>query len=254
MRRHLAGLFTLLLIGVSGTLRAADLTVSAAASLTNAFTELAKLYEGANPGSRVLLNFGASGSLLQQIARGAPVDVFATADVETMDRAQKQNLVINETRANFAANALVLIAPLDARVPLDAVTDLSRADVARIGLGIPESVPAGRYAKESLEMAGLWDGLKDKYVYGQNVRQVLDYTARGEVDAGIVYLTDAEAMRNRLRVVSTLQTRSPILYPISVVKGGGNERAARKFVELVRSEQGLRVLQKYGFMPPRGRQ
>ena len=250
MNRYLSGLFILALFGVSGTSRAADLTVSAAASLTNAFTELAKLYEVSNPGSRVFLNFGASGSLLQQIARGAPVDVFATADVETMDRAEKQNLVIKETRSSFASNALVLVAPRDARVTVDTLTDLSRADVARIGLGIPESVPAGRYAKEALEMAGLWDGLKAKYVYGQNVRQVLDYTARGEVDAGIVYLTDAETMKDRVRLVSTLKTKHPILYPISVIKGGGNERAARKFVNLVTSEQGFRILHKYGFMAP----
>jgi len=250
MKRYLARLFILVLFGVSGPLRAADLTVSAAASLTNAFTELARLYEASNPGSKVLLNFGASGSLLQQISRGAPVDVFATADVDTMDRAQKQNLLISETRSNFAANALVLVAPRDARVPVNALADLSRGDVARIGLGIPESVPAGRYAKQALELAGLWERLKDKYVYGQNVRQVLDYTARGEVDAGIVYLTDAEMMKNRVRVVATLEAGNPILYPISVIKGGGNERAARKFVELVKSEPGLRVLQKYRFSAP----
>lgn len=230
--------------------RAADLTVSAAASLTNAFGEIGRLYEQANPGSKVLFNFGASGSLLQQIVRGAPVDVFATADLETMDRAQMQNLVIRDTRSNFAANSLVLVVPRNAKARLAALADLSGPEIARIALGNPESVPAGRYAKEVLKAAGLWESMKDKYIFGQNVRQVLDYVARGEVDAAIVYSTDARAMKERVGVVVELATRTPILYPIVAVKGGGNEKSARRFIDLVRSEQGQAILSSYGFKAP----
>jgi len=230
--------------------RGADLTVSAAASLTNAFAEIGKAYEASHPGSKVLFNFGASGSLLQQIARGAPVDVFATADLDTMDRAQKQNLIVRQTRVNFATNALVLVAPIDARQGVSGVAGLSKPEVARIALGIPDSVPAGRYAKEALESAGLWVSLKDKFVFGQNVRQVLDYVARGEVDAGIVYRTDAQTMKAKVALVSELPVKTAILYPISVVKGGGNEKSARAFIDLVRSEQGQAILAKYGFQAP----
>lgn len=230
--------------------RAADLTVSAAASLTNAFGEIGRLYEQVNPGSKVLFNFGASGSLLQQIARGAPVDVFATADLETMDRAQKQNLIARDTRSNFAANRLVLVVPQDAKAHVAALADLSGPGVARIALGNPESVPAGRYAREVLESAGLWESLKDKYVFGQNVRQVLDYVARGEVDAAMVYSTDSRAMKGRVDVVVELATMTAILYPIAAVKGGGNEKSARRFIDLVRSEQGQAVLSRYGFKAP----
>lgn len=231
-------------------LRAADLTVSAAASLASAFGEIGKAYERSNPGSKVLFNFGASGSLLQQIARGAPVDVFATADLETMDRAQKQNLIQQDTRVNFAANALVLIVPSPPGQAVAGLADLSSPAVARIGLGIPGSVPAGRYAREVLESAGLWESLKGKYVFGQNVRQVLDYVARGEVDAGMVYRTDARLLKGKVHIVAELPAKIRILYPISVVKGGSNAPSARAFIAFLSSDPGQTILAKYGFQTP----
>jgi molybdate transport system substrate-binding protein len=229
---------------------AADLTVSAAASLQNAFTEIGKVFEKANPGNKVLFNFGSSGSLLQQISRGAPVDVFATADLDTMNRAQDQNLIVRDTRTNFVANKLVLVAPADSAAGIQNIADLTKPDVKRIGIGTPESVPAGRYAKEALELAGLWDTVQPRLIFGQNVRQVLDYVARGEVDAGFVYATDAAAVKDRVRVVADAPVKGPILYPISVVKGGGNEKLARAFVAYVNSDAGRRVLEKYGFLRP----
>lgn len=238
------------LLGHIGASAAAEITVSAAASLTNAFTEVGKAYERANAGSKVLFNYGSSGALLQQISRGAPVDVFASADLESMDRAQKQNLIVTQTRADFVANALVLVVPVGRGIALTSVSGLTDAAVQRIGIGIPGSVPAGRYAKEALEIAGLWEVLKDKYVFGQNVRQVLDYVARGEVDAGIVYATDAASMQGKVTVVAELQTKNAILYPIAVVRGGGSERAARRFVDFVRAPPAQAILAKYGFRTP----
>jgi molybdate transport system substrate-binding protein len=239
-----------LLLTASMVTAAADLTVSAAASLTNAFTEIARSYEKANPGTRVLLNFGSSGSLLQQISRGAPVDVFASADLETMDRAQKQNLLVQDTRSNFVANKLVVVVPSDSSKRMQSLADLNAAELVRLGIGTPESVPAGRYAKQALEAAVLWDVLSSRYVFGQNVRQVLDYVARGEVDAGFVYATDAAVMKDRVTVVLEVQTSQPILYPIAAVKGGGHENAARRFIDFVKSEPGQQVLAKFGFSKP----
>jgi molybdate transport system substrate-binding protein len=228
----------------------ADLTVSAAASLTNAFNEIGKAYEQVQPGTRVLFNYGSSGALLQQISRGAPVDVLATADLETMDRAQKQNLIAPDTRRNFVSNKLVVVVPLDSKLQLSALADLAAAAVQRIGIGTPDSVPVGRYAREALELVGQWEALKDKYIFGQNVRQVLDYVARGEVDAGFVYVTDAALMNDRVRVALQAETKKAILYPIAVVKGGGNEKAARGFLAFVQSEGGQKILAKYGFAKP----
>ena len=234
----------------SGAAWGADITVSAAASLREAFTQMARDFETANPAYKVVYNFGASGQLLQQISRGAPVDVFASADLETMNRAEQQNLIVRDTRTNIAANKLVVVVPGGSSVRIQSLADLAKPDIQRIGLGTPDSVPAGRYAKEALERAGQWGALKDKYVFGQNVRQVLDYVARAEVDAGFVYVTDAALMKSKVTVALEAEVENPILYPIAAVKGGGNENGARSFIAFVMSDAGQQTLAKYGFGKP----
>lgn len=234
----------------TGTATAADIIVSAAASLTNAFTDIGKDYEKANPGQKVNFNFGSSGALLQQISRGAPVDVFASADQETMDRANKQNLIVRTSRYDFVRNTLVVIAPKGAKSAPKSLDGLKDAGIARLAISNPESVPVGKYTREALEAAGLWDAVKAKSLNTQNVRQSLDYVARGEADAGFVYATDAAIMSDRVEVLFELQTKTPILYPIAAVKGSGNENFALNFIEYVRSDAGQRILARYGFRKP----
>ena len=229
---------------------AADVTVSAAASLQNAFTDIAKEYEKTNAATKVLFNFGASGQLVQQISRGAPADVLVTADLDTMDRASKQNLIVPDTRENFVSNTLVVVLPAASPVSIGSMRDLAQPAVERIAIGTPESVPAGRYAKEALELAQQWEALKTKYVYGQNVRQVLDYVARREADAGLVYMTDALLMKDKVKVAFQAQVKSPILYPMAAVKGGGNERGARDFLAFLKSDTAQKILASYGFGKP----
>jgi molybdate transport system substrate-binding protein len=229
---------------------AADLVVSAAASLTNAFTDIGKEFEKTKPGSKVLFNFAASGQLLQQLSRGAPVDVFASADQQTMDKAEKQSLIVRGTRENFVRNKLVLVVPAKSQVDITNLEGLASADVKRIALANPESVPVGSYSKQALEAAGLWDKLKEKYISTTNVRQSLDYTARGEVDAGFVYLTDALIMPNRVRTAFEVPLSTKILYPVAAVKGNGNENGAREFMAYLKSETARKILQKYGFGNP----
>jgi molybdate transport system substrate-binding protein len=224
--------------------------VAAASSLSNVFAEIGKAYEQARPGTRVLFNFGASGQLLQQISRGAPVDVFASADTETMDRADQQRLIAGSSRVNFAANKLVLVLPGDSNLNISTLEELTDPQVQRIALGIPETVPVGRYAKGALERAGLWDGLKPKFIYTQNVRQSLDYVFRGEVDAGFVYLTDAAISPVKLRIAMEVPVERPILYPIAAVKGWGNQNRALDFIAFVRSDSGQKILARFGFLKP----
>lgn len=250
MKRFLAGALLALGLVHSGIAPAAEVTVSAAASLRDAFTDIAREFERLNPPHRVLLNFGASGQLLQQITRGAPVDVFAAADQDTMNRAQKQNLIVPESRANFVRNRLVLVVPADGGAPVQSLSDLARLKVERIAIGNPDAVPAGRYAKGALEAAGLWETLKPRLVNTQNVRQALDYVTRGEADAGFVYATDAAILAGRARVVTDVPTSEPILYPIAVVKGGGSQRLGEQFAAFVRSDAARRVLDRYGFLRP----
>lgn len=235
---------------VSLCAHAADLTVSAAASLTNAFQELAPMFEAANPGTKVLLNFGASGALLQQMARGAPVDVFASADQETMDQAQQQNLVAATARHNFVSNALVVIVPGNSAMAPKALGELAGGDYKRIAIGLPASVPVGRYTKSVLEQAKLWDAIEPKMIGAQNVRQALDYAARGEVDAGFVYATDAAIMPDKVKVALKVPTPQPILYPIAALRAAPNADAAGRFVSFVQSAPAQAVLAKYGFGRP----
>lgn len=224
--------------------RAAEMTVSAAASLTNAFTELKTLFEKAHPGITVHVNFAASNPLLKQIVEGAPVDVFASADQDTMNQAEKANVIDKATRRDFARNDLVLIVPKGAPRPADLA---ALAQCPRIAVGNPDSVPVGRYTKAALEAAGLWNTLHDHFIQGVNVRQVLAYVARGEVDAGFVYRTDAQQMHDKVDIVMPVEGHAPILYPIAVVTTGNNAAAGKQFLDFVLSPQGRTVLARYGF-------
>ncbi len=229
---------------------AADLTVSAAASLTNAFKELAPAFEAQNPGTHVLLNFASSDTLLAQIAKGAPADVLASADQETLDRAEARKLVVPGSRRNFVGNALVVVTPVDSALGLKTLADLQRADVKHVGLGNPASVPAGRYARSALDAAHLWAAIEPKTVLAQNVRQALDYVARGEVEAGFVYSTDAFTQKDKVRIAFTVPTETPIVYPIAAIVGGPNPEAARKFLAFVHAPASQAVLARYGFQKP----
>lgn len=227
---------------------AGELTVSAAASLTDAFQEIAQAFEVQNPDTSVQFNFAASDTLVQQLAAGAPIDVLATADRESMDKAAAQELIEPASRRNFAGNSLVAIVPADSKIVPRGLSDLGRDDIRRIALGHPASVPAGRYARAALEKAGHWPAVEARAVYAHNVRQALDYVARGEVDVAFVYLTDAAIRRDRVRIAFTVATEIPITYPIALVAGRGAE--ARRFLDYVLSSPGQAILARYGFLPP----
>lgn len=248
---------TLRLIGLSWCLgavglaaQAAELTVSAASSLSNAFKELAPAFEAQHPGTKLQFNFAASDALLAQIAKGAPVDVFASADTETMDKAQAQQLLAAGTRRNFVSNSLVLITPTDSPLALKTLTDLARPEVQRVAMGKPEAVPAGRYAKGALEAAGQWPAVAPKAVFAINVRQALDYVARAEAQAGFVYATDAAVQKDKVKLAFTVPTDLPIRYPIAAVAGAPNPAGARQFLDFVVSPDAQSVLARHGFRKP----
>ncbi|NTU59857.1 MAG: molybdate ABC transporter substrate-binding protein [Deltaproteobacteria bacterium] len=250
--RKVAHLFALAAVLLAPSARAADqeLVVSAAASLTNAFGDLGKVFEKQNPGAKAVFNFAASGTLFQQIDKGAPADVFASADQETMDKAQAKGLLLAETRRNFVRNVLVLVVPADAKTAVAGPADLAKPEVKRIAVGDPAFVPVGRYTEQGLRAAGLLDVLKPKLIPANSVRQVLDYVSRGEVDAGLVYATDAAVAKDKVKVVKVVGGHEPILYPIAVVAASQRKDLARRFVALVASPEGQAVLARYGFGAP----
>jgi len=237
-----------LLFCAAGTASAADITVSAAASLNNAFREAAAAYEAAHPGDKVLLNFAASDALVAQIAKGAPVDVFASADQEAMDKAAAH--LVPSSRRDFASNRLVVAVPFGSRLELRALADLRQPALQRLTTGNPASVPVGRYTKGALEKVGLWGELEPKFVFGTNVRQSLDYIARGEVEAGLVYQTDVASQAEKVRIAMVVPTTTPITYPLAVIKDAPNPAGARGFADFIMSAGGQAILARHGFGKP----
>lgn len=232
-----------------GDARAAELVVSAAASLTNAFREIGVDFERGQPGDSVAFNFAASDVLLTQIARGAPADVFASADQEAMDKASGERLIDPATRVDFARNRLVLIVPAGSTPP-KALVELADASYGRIASSNPATVPAGRYAKAALEKAGLWTALQAKLIPTQNVRQSLDYVARGECDAGFVYATDAATQPDKVKVAFEIATGVPVLYPAAVVRETGHRALAIRFIGHLGTPAARAVLARHGFGAP----
>lgn len=229
---------------------AQQLTVSAAASLKEAFQEIAPRFTATRPGAEVRFNFAASGVLLQQIAQGAPVDVFASSDQETMDRGEAQKLIAAGTRRDFAANSLVLVTPAQGAPAVATLADLNKPDVKRIAVGKVASVPVGRYTQQALEAAQLWAGLQPKIVFADNVRQVLDYVARGEAEAGFVYRTDAELLKDKVRIAATVGGHTPVTYPVAAIADSKQAALAKDFVAFLGGAEAQAILAKYGFGKP----
>ena len=227
--------------------QAAEMTVSAAASLTNAFNEIKGLFEKNHAGLKVNVNYAASNPLLKQIQEGAPVDIFASADQGTMDKAVAAKVVDPATRKDFALNDLVLIVPAGSKKPAK-LEDIKA--LKRIAIGNPDSVPAGRYSKDALTTAKLWEAVQPQLIMGNSVRQVLDYVARGEVDAGFVYRTDAKQLADKVDVVMIVEGHDPVSYPIAVVNTGKEAKMGQEFINFVISPEGQAVLAKYGFSKP----
>ena len=212
-----------------GLSQADEITVSAAASLTNAFSDIKVLYEKKHPETTIHLNFAASTPLLKQIQEGAPVDVFASADQETMDAAVKSQVINTQSRKNFVRNTLVLIVPKGGKKPAKLEEIMA---FERLAIGNPNSVPAGRYTKQALSKAGLWEKAQKKAIFGTNVRQVLDYVARGEVDAGFVYGTDAKNKPTRWKLFLRSTGTQPFSIPLPKSRQAKIPKTVRIFFTL----------------------
>ncbi|MWC26960.1 molybdate ABC transporter substrate-binding protein [Paenibacillus sp. MMS18-CY102] len=225
-----------------------ELTISAAASLTDALNELKPLYEKTHANTSIAYNFGASGALQQQIEQGAPADVFLSAASKNMQALVDKKLIRPGRERNLLTNELVVVVPPSGKASATSLQDLQKASMKRIAIGIPESVPAGKYAMEALRGSKLWDGLQPKLVQGKDVKQVLQYVETGNADAGFVYKTDALASK-KAEIAFTIDpaSYSPILYPVGIVSSTKHEEAAEAFYAFLSSEEALNIFIKYGF-------
>jgi len=224
-----------------------QLTVSAAASLKEALGEITPLYSKAKSNVAIRNNFGSSGDLQQQIINGAPVDVFISAAAKQMDELQKKDLIIADTRRDLLTNNLVLIVPVDKRDAKE-LKDLTNANIERIAIGDPRSVPVGQYAEQALTKLELLQVVKSKFVLGNNVRQVLQFVESGNAQAGIVYATDAKTS-TKVKVVQVIDAKlhKPIVYPIAVIQKSTNQPSAKSYLEFLSSEPAKTIFEKYGF-------
>ncbi|WP_160045200.1 molybdate ABC transporter substrate-binding protein [Paenibacillus sp. USDA918EY] len=228
-----------------------DLTISAAASMTDALEEIKKAYELAHPDVELNFNFGGSGALQKQIEQGAPADLFLSAAVKNMKPLVEQGLMADGKVKTLLKNELVAVVPADSANPVASIADLGNADVKKVAIGIPESVPAGNYAKEALTNSKLWEPLQPKLVQAKDVRQVLQYVETGNADAGFVYKTDALSS-SKVKIAFTVDqgTYSTVEYPAGIVKATKHAKEAEDFYEYLQSEASLDVFVKYGFSVP----
>jgi molybdate transport system substrate-binding protein len=242
---------TLILLGWAEA-DAQELTLSVAVSLKDAVEELGRAFIAARPGVTLRYNLGASGDLQKQIEAGAPIDVFLSAAQRQMDELERQKLIVSSSRRVFARNVLTVIKPADSRIDIVKPTDLLDARVGRIVIGSPKTVPAGQYAEESLRALGLWERLGPKLVFAENVRQALDYVARGEVDAGFVYTTDVATRARGVKEAFRPPDDSyrPIVYPGAVVAASKQATLGQAFLDLLGGPQGRTVLNRFGFQSP----
>ncbi|MBD2432351.1 MULTISPECIES: molybdate ABC transporter substrate-binding protein [Fischerella] len=224
-----------------------SLTVSSAIALREPLQDIKTAYQRQQPNTNITYNFGASGALQQQIESGASVDVFISAAPKQMDALETKGLLLDNTRRNLVTNRIVLIVP-KASQGISNLQDLTKSQVKRIAIGNPKSVPIGQYSEEIFKNLGMTEKIKSRLVFGNTVRQVLGYVASGNVDAGIVWVTDAKTS-DKVKVVEMIaeNLHSPAIFPVAVVKNSQNPNAARAYVQFLFSNQAKTIFTKYGF-------
>jgi molybdate transport system substrate-binding protein len=235
-----------------GLAHAGTLTVFAAASLREALDAAVKPYEAAS-GNKVAVSYAGSNALARQIEAGAPASLFISADTGWVDELEKRGMVEPGTRRDLVTNDLVLVAPAASRIELHVAPgfDLAAALAGgRRALAHPDAVPAGRYAKASLQRLGAWDAVRTRLAPAENVRAALALVARGEAPLGIVYRTDALAEKG-VRIVDAIPagTHPPIVYPLVVIKGAPS--AARDLAAHLAAPAMDATWERFGFRPAR---
>ena len=242
---HLALFCLTLLISACHPARNLTVTLSVAASLQDSVTEVEAAYKRDHE-IDFRNNFGASGTLAQEIEQGAPVDAFISAGTKPMDQVEAQGLLLAGSRRNLFRNSLVLVAPSGSA--LRGFEGLTGNQIHIIALGDPGSVPAGQYGKQTLKSLHLNDKLKSKFVLGKDVRQVLTYVETGDANAGLVYATDAQTSK-LVQVVGVApeESHDAIVYPVGMIKGSQNESTVRDFINFLRSPAARAIFERHGF-------
>ena len=241
---------SLLLTGCSSSTKKEDktieLNISAAASLKEAMADLEAAYTSKNPEVSFVINYGSSGSLQQQIEQGAPCDLFISAGEKQMTALEEEGLLLDGTNKDLVKNSLVLVTSNDSEI--SSIDNLNSDAVSKIALGEPASVPAGKYADETLTSLAIKDSLNNKLVFAKDVKEVLAWTASGNADAGFVYLSDALSS-DGVKIVETIseEYHSPITYPVAIIKDSDDIDAAKAFEDFLFTDEAQEIFEKYGY-------
>ena len=225
-----------------------EITVAAAADLTPAFEELGREFQAAHS-IKVVFSFGSSGLLEKQIENGAPMDIFAAANTDYIDQLDKKGLIIPGTRAIYARGRITLWTPKDSPLHIEKIGDLTSADVKRIAIANPDHAPYGMAAREALQKAGVWDSVKPKLIYGDNIRQTLQFAQTGNVEVAIAALSLSLQSEGHWALIPE-ELHKPLDQAFALIKGTKNEKAAREFAEFINGPQGRTIMRKYGFTLP----
>ncbi|WP_239454229.1 molybdate ABC transporter substrate-binding protein [Bacillus suaedaesalsae] len=249
MKRSLFILCLVILTSCSGpSNQKIELTVSAAASLKDALAEIKQAFEVENENVLIYYNLGSTGSLQQQVMQGAPTDVFLSASKEHLTKLVDGNLIDRNQSADLLSNSLVVIGTNTETLKIQSLKDLSNDSIKRVSIGIPETVPAGKYAKEAMQAENVWDEIENKLVPAKDVRQVLSYVESDNVQIGIVYKTDASVSK-KAKVLYEIPEgfHTPLVYSAGVVKNTKHAEEARAFYQFLQSKEAITIFEKYGF-------
>ena len=223
----------------------AELTVAAASDLTPAFEEIGREFETTQK-TKVVFVFGSTGLLTRQIENGAPFDVFAAANVSFIDQLEQKGLIVPGTTTSYARGRITLWTTAESPLKIETIQDLTRAEVHRIAIANPDHAPYGQAAREALETAGIWEAVKPKLVYGDNIRQTLQFAESGNVEVAIVALSLSVQSKGRWVLVPE-ELHKPLDQGMGIIKGTKNEQAARGFSDFVNGAKGREIMGKYGF-------
>jgi molybdate transport system substrate-binding protein len=226
-------------------IQADELQVAAASDLIPALEEIGRQFEASHK-TKVVFSFGSTGLLTRQIENGAPMDVFAAASVDYIDQLEQKGLILSDTKAAYARGRIVLWTAKDSTLNVEKLTDLGADEVKRIAIANPDHAPYGTAAREALQATGIWDSLKSKLVYGDNIRQTLQFAETGNVDVAIVALSLAKQSDGRWTLIPG-ELHKPINQGLAIIKGTKNEQGARAFAAFIVGPQGQAILGKYGF-------
>lgn len=244
----LSGFWLAIALLIPPSARADGLLVAAAASLTDALREIGTVYEQQHR-NRVAFNFAASSTLARQIEEGAPVDVFFSADLEKMDRLERRGLIEKGSRRELLSNQLVVVLPRDSGLAVRSAKDLLGSEIRRIAVAEPASVPVGIYARQYLQAEGIWERVKGKVIPVLDARAALAAVESGNVEAGLVYRTDAAVSRGvRVAYEVPLEKGPKIIYPVAIIRDSSRKEAARDWLRFVRADRARRIFTRYGFI------